>query len=241
MFPSGIIPSLSGKSGPRWSRSLFLCLFLFVWYLSSFFLPFLLSCCLTSTEARWPIRDGDREGRGRQSECSTAETVRKRPERPWTTARTMEVLRRCPLAIAQRLVHCAVAVSTAVLDRVTKTMSVVPLLTNNLDNSKQKRSNLLSPAPPPYSWSLLGKLEGPAPPPSSKISWSFDLAWNPDFATNGVSSLYRHTSVLIDTLHSIAFRQSSSSKLCQNWFCHWQSTLYSPCSTLRASLSGNNN
>ena len=61
----------------------------------------------------------------------------------------------------------------------TKTMSVAPLLTNNLDNSKQKTSNLLSPAPPPYSWSLLGKVEGPAPPPSSKISWSFDLAWNP--------------------------------------------------------------
>ena len=91
----------------------------------------------------------------------------------------MEVLRRCPLAIAQRLVHCAIALSTAVLDRVTKTMSVAPLLTNNLDNSKQKTSNLLSPAPPPYSWSLLGKSEGPAPPPSSKISRSFDLAWNP--------------------------------------------------------------
>ena len=110
-----------------------------------------LSCCFTSTEARWPIRDGDRVGRGRQSEGSTAETVRKRPERPWTAARTMEVLRRCPLAIAQRLVHCAIAVSTAVLDRVTKTMSVALLLTNNLDNSKQKTSNLLSPAPPPYS------------------------------------------------------------------------------------------
>ena len=27
----------------------------------------------------------------------------------------MEVLRRCPLAIAQRLVHCAIVVSTAVL------------------------------------------------------------------------------------------------------------------------------
>ena len=27
----------------------------------------------------------------------------------------MEVLRRCPLAIAQRLVHCAIAVSAAVL------------------------------------------------------------------------------------------------------------------------------
>ena len=110
-----------------------------------------LSCCLTSTEARWPIRDGDRVGRGRQSDGSTAETARKRPERPWTAARTMEVLRRCPLAIAQRLVHCAIALSTAVLDRVTKTMSVAPLLTNSLDNSKQKTSNLLSPAPPPYS------------------------------------------------------------------------------------------
>ena len=116
----------------------------------------LLSCCFTSTEARWPIRDGDRVGRGRQSEGSTAETVRKRPERPWTAARTMEVLKRCPIAIAQRLVHCAIAVSTAVLDRVTTTMSVALLLTNNLDNSKQKMSNLLSPAPPPYSWSLLG-------------------------------------------------------------------------------------
>ena len=32
-----------------------------------------------------------------------------------TAARTMEVLRRCPLAIAQRLVHRAIAVSTAEL------------------------------------------------------------------------------------------------------------------------------
>ena len=29
----------------------------------------------------------------------------------------VEVLRRCPFAIAQRLVHCAIAVSTAVLGR----------------------------------------------------------------------------------------------------------------------------
>ena len=54
-------------------------------------------------------------GGGRKSEGSTADTARKRPERPWTAARTMEVLRRCPLAIAQRLVHRAIAVSTAVL------------------------------------------------------------------------------------------------------------------------------
>ena len=54
-------------------------------------------------------------GKGRQSEGSTAETARKRPERPWTAAGTMEVLRRCPLAIVQRLVHCAIAVSTVLL------------------------------------------------------------------------------------------------------------------------------
>ena len=76
---------------------------------------FFLYCCFTSTEARWPIRDRDRVRRGRQNEGSTAETARKRPEGPWTAARTTEVLRGCPLAIAQRLVHCAIAVSSAVL------------------------------------------------------------------------------------------------------------------------------
>ena len=74
------------------------------------------SFCFTSTEARWLIRDGDSGGGGgRKSEGSLADTARKRPERPWTAARTMEVLRRCPLAIAQRLVHCTIAVSTTVL------------------------------------------------------------------------------------------------------------------------------
>ena len=126
-----------------------------------------LSCCLTSTEVRWPIRDGDRVGRGRESERLDHRNCLKKTGE--TAARTMEVLRWCPLAIAQRLVHWAIAFSTAVLDRIAKTMLVAPLLTNNLDNSKQKTFNLLSPAPPPYSWSLLGKVEGPAPPPSSKI------------------------------------------------------------------------
>ena len=51
-------------------------------------------------------------GRGWESEGSTADTTWKRP---WTAARTMEVLRWCPLAIAQQLVHCAIAVSTAML------------------------------------------------------------------------------------------------------------------------------
>ena len=141
----------------------------------------LLSCCFTSTEARWPIRDGDRMGRGRESEGSTAETVRKRPERPWTAARTMEVLRRCPLAIAQRLVHWAIAVSTAVLDRVTKTMSTALLLTNNLENLKQKRSNLLTPAPPPYSWSLDLLISPGTPDATMMMSWclmSSDVSWH---------------------------------------------------------------
>ena len=53
--------------------------------------------------------------RGERAKGSTAKTARKRPERPWTAARTMEVLGRCPLAIAQRLVLRAIAVSTAVL------------------------------------------------------------------------------------------------------------------------------
>ena len=73
--------------------------------------------CFTSTEARWLIRDGDGGrggggGGGRKNEGSTADTARKRPERPRT--RTMEVLSRCPLANAQRLVHCVIPVSSAV-------------------------------------------------------------------------------------------------------------------------------
>ena len=34
----------------------------------------MLSWCFTSTEARWPVRDRDRVGRGRQSEGSTDST-----------------------------------------------------------------------------------------------------------------------------------------------------------------------
>ena len=45
-------------------------------------------------------------------------------------------------------VYYAIAVSTAVLGRVTRTMSVAPLLSNNL---KQKRSTFHSPASPPCS------------------------------------------------------------------------------------------
>ena len=100
-----------------------------------------LSCCLTSTEARWPIRDRDRVGRGRESERLN------RGNRPKKTGETVDrrqnngSVKACPLAIAQRLVHCAIAVSTAVLDSVTKTMSVAPLLT-----AKWTGSHLLYPS-----------------------------------------------------------------------------------------------
>ena len=70
---------------------------------------------LLGTGTRGVLGEGGEGGRGRKSQGSIEDTARKRPERPWTAARTMEVLRRCPLAIAQRLVHRAVAVSTAVL------------------------------------------------------------------------------------------------------------------------------
>ena len=41
------------------------------------------------------------------------------------------MLRQRPLGIAQQLVYYAIAVPTAVRNRVTKTMSVAPLLGNN--------------------------------------------------------------------------------------------------------------
>ena len=86
-------------------------------------------------------------GRGRESEGLTARIDPEdrggrgpRPEQ-WR-------LRRCPLAIAQQLVHYVIADSTAVLGRDTRTKSVAPLFSNNF---KQKRSSFHSLAPPPSS------------------------------------------------------------------------------------------
>ena len=150
------------------------------------------SCCLTSTEARRLIRDGGQNGKGDDRvKARQRKPSEKGPERPWTAARTMEVLWRCPPyhcpATCGVFCVCLCNLCTAQLlfqllcwTESLRQCRLYWLLTNNLDNSKQKTSNLLSPAPSPYSWSLLGKCEGPAPPPSSKISWPFDLAWNPE-------------------------------------------------------------
>ena len=60
------------------------------------------------------IRDaGGGGGEGGGSEDRVHRPRRQR--RPWTAARTMEVLKRCPLAIAQQLVYYAIAVSTDAL------------------------------------------------------------------------------------------------------------------------------
>ena len=99
------------------------------------------------------IRDGDR---GEGSEGSTADTARKRPERPWTAARTMEVLRRCPLAIAQRLVHCATAVSTTVLGHSHKDDVRRTAVEEQPEAGERSPTFRRSPAPSPCSWSLLG-------------------------------------------------------------------------------------
>ena len=90
-------------------------------------------------------------GRGRQSEGSTVETARKRPERPWTAARTMEVLRRCPLAIAQRLVHCAIAVSTAVLGQSYKDNVRCTAVDEQLGQLEAKEVQLAQPSSTCYS------------------------------------------------------------------------------------------
>ena len=90
-------------------------------------------CCLTSTEARRPIRDGDEWEKG---------------DRRVTAARTTE-LRQCLSGIAQRPPHHAIAVPNAVQNRVTKTMSVAPPLGNN--GSKKMSNSLSSPASPPCS------------------------------------------------------------------------------------------
>ena len=66
-----------------------------------------LSCCLTSTEARWPIRDGDRVGRGRESERldrgnrpkKTGETVDRRQNNGSVKAVSP---RHCPATCALR-------------------------------------------------------------------------------------------------------------------------------------------
>ena len=80
-------------------------------------------CCLTSTEARRPIRDGDEWQKGGQKR----ETPKQAPTRKTKAAvdrrQNNRMFRQCPPGVAQRPPHRAIAVPTAMQNRVTKTMS----------------------------------------------------------------------------------------------------------------------
>ena len=92
-------------------------------------------CCLTSTEASRPIRDGDERGKGdRRVKTKTKQKTGANPEEQGCRGPPPEqqnVNRQCPSGIAQRPPHHAIAVPTATQNRVTKTMSVAPPLGNN--------------------------------------------------------------------------------------------------------------
>ena len=77
---------------------------------------YLLHCCFASTEARWLIRTGT-EWEGDERVKARPRTTSKKTGETVDLCQNMEVLRRCPFAIAQRLVHCAIDVSTAVIEQ----------------------------------------------------------------------------------------------------------------------------
>ena len=89
-------------------------------------------CCLTSTEARRPIRDGDEWEKGGDRRVKPRN--RRQPgktEAAVDRRQNNKMLRQCPYGIAQRAQHHAIAVPTAMQYRVTKTTSVAPPLGNN--------------------------------------------------------------------------------------------------------------
>ena len=120
--------------------------------------------CLLGTGTR-----GGGRGGGRKSEGSTADTARKRPDRQWTAARTMKVLRRCPLAIVQRLVHRATAVSTAVQSHKDNVRCTVLQACERSERSPTFAAQFHLPAHDLF-WANL-RVQLHLPP--------LDLAWNP--------------------------------------------------------------
>ena len=97
--------------------------------------------CFTSPEARWPIRDGERVGRGRQSERLD------RGNRPKKTRETVDRRQNngsVPSPLPSDLCTAQLLFQLLCLDRVTKTMFVALLLTNNLDNSSKGSPALLA-------------------------------------------------------------------------------------------------
>ena len=82
----------------------------------------------------------------------------------------MEVLRRCPLAIAQRLVHCAIAVSNAVLGQSHKDNGRCTAVEQQLE-AKEVQLSQPSSTSPDLFWANL-KVQLHFPPLDLLIFWS---------------------------------------------------------------------
>ena len=109
----------------------------------------------------------------------------------------MPVLRRCPLAIAQRLVHCAIVVSTAVLGQSHKDNDRCTAVDEQLGQLKAKEVQLSQPLPDhDLFWANL-KVQLHLPPLRS-----LDLAWNPVRAVPLGRLKYEHP--FCDTCVSLA-------------------------------------
>ena len=116
------------------------------------------------------LRPRKRDGLlGTRTEREGDERVKARPRIPWTAARTMEVLRRCPLAIAQRLVHCVIAVSTAMLGQSHKDNVRCTAVEAQSERSPTFAAQLHLPAHDLF-WANL-RVQLHLPP--------LDLSWNP--------------------------------------------------------------
>ena len=85
-------------------------------------------CCLTSTETRWPVRDGDEGGRGRKRSQDSRQAPARKTKDAVDRRQNSTILRQCPFGSAQQLLYQAIAVPTAMRNRATKTMSVAPPL-----------------------------------------------------------------------------------------------------------------
>ena len=78
--------------------------------------------CLTSTEAIRPVRDGDEWGKGELKSETSKQAPTRKTEAAVDRRQNNRMLRKCPSGIAQRPPHHAVAVPTAMQNRVTRTM-----------------------------------------------------------------------------------------------------------------------
>ena len=78
-----------------------------------------------------PIRDGDEWGKGGKKSKHSRQAPTRKTKDAVDRHQNNKMLRQCPSGIRQQLPHHAIAVPTARLNRVTKTMPVAPPLGNN--------------------------------------------------------------------------------------------------------------